>query len=145
METTIANVFQQAGYATGIFGKWHNGSQYPYHPLGRGFQEFYGYTHGHWGDYFSPPLDHNGERVQGKGFLCDDITDHALTFITQQREHPFFCYLPLNTPHSPMQVPDRFYDKFSRARMKLPTGDLDDHTAQHMPCAKTLIGMWDAC
>jgi arylsulfatase A-like enzyme len=127
-ETTIANVFQRAGYATGIFGKWHNGSQYPYHPRGRGFQEFYGYTHGHWGDYFSAPLDHNGEQVTGNGFLCDDITDHALAFMQQHQAKPFFCYVPLNTPHSPMQAPDRFYNKFSRERLKLPTGDLDDHT-----------------
>src|SRR5581483_2703256 len=41
-ETTIADVFRAAGYATGAFGKWHNGSQYPYHPLARGFQEYYG-------------------------------------------------------------------------------------------------------
>jgi arylsulfatase A-like enzyme len=127
-EKTIADLFHTAGYATGIFGKWHNGSQYPYHPRGRGFQDFFGYTHGHWGDYFSPPLDHNGEQVQGNGFLCDDITDHAMAFMQQHRAKPFFCYVPLNTPHSPMQVPDKFYEKFSRKQLKLPTGDLEDHT-----------------
>ena len=50
-ETTIANVFRLAGYKTGAFGKWHNGTQPPYHPNDRGFDEFYGFTSGHWGHY----------------------------------------------------------------------------------------------
>jgi arylsulfatase A-like enzyme len=54
-EQTLADRLHSAGYRTACFGKWHNGTQYPYHPLGRGFQEFYGFTSGHWGDYFSPP------------------------------------------------------------------------------------------
>ena len=111
-ETTIADLFKANGYATGAFGKWHNGTQPPYHPNNRGFDEFYGFTSGHWGHYFSPPLDHNGKRVRGKGFIVDDFTDHALAFIEANRERPFFCYVPFNTPHSPMMVPDRFYAKF---------------------------------
>jgi arylsulfatase A-like enzyme len=118
-ERTIAEVFKQAGYATGAFGKWHNGSQWPYHPNARGFDEYYGFTSGHWGDYFSPPLEHNGQPVRGAGFLADDLTDHALAFIEAKRVQPFFCYLPLNTPHSPMQVPDRFFAKFQNADLKL--------------------------
>ena len=55
-EKTIAEAFKAAGYATGAFGKWHNGSQWPYHPLARGFDEYVGYTSGHWGEYFDPPL-----------------------------------------------------------------------------------------
>jgi arylsulfatase A-like enzyme len=110
-ERTMAEVFKAAGYATGIFGKWHNGSQYPYHPNARGFDEFYGFTSGHWGDYFSPPLEHNGEFVQGNGYTADDFTDHALTFVEKHRDRPFFCYVAFNTPHSPMQVPDRWYDR----------------------------------
>src|SRR2546426_10254221 len=51
-ETTVAQSFRAAGYATGAFGKWHNGSQFPYHPNARGFDEFYGFTSGHWGQYF---------------------------------------------------------------------------------------------
>ncbi len=111
-ETTIADLFQASGYATGAFGKWHNGTQPPYHPNQRGFEEFYGFTSGHWGHYFSPPLDHNGRRVRGQGFIVDDVTDHALAFIKANQTQPFFCYVPYNTPHSPMMVPDRFYDKF---------------------------------
>ncbi|MCR9294560.1 MAG: arylsulfatase [bacterium] len=112
-ETTIADIFQAEGYATGCFGKWHNGTQPPYHPNNRGFDEFYGFTSGHWGHYFSPPLDHNGERVRGNGYVVDDFTEHAMAFIEANRERPFFCYLPYNTPHSPMMVADEFYDRFA--------------------------------
>ncbi len=111
-ETTIANVFKTARYATGAFGKWHNGTQAPYHPNDRGFDEFYGFTSGHWGHYFSPPLDHNRKRVRGKGYVVDDFTNHALRFIQQHQDQPFFCYLPYNTPHSPMMIDDQFYQKF---------------------------------
>src|SRR6476620_1702756 len=58
-ERTFAEAFKAAGYATGAFGKWHNGLQSPYHPNDRGFDEYYGFCSGHWGDYFSPPLRHN--------------------------------------------------------------------------------------
>jgi arylsulfatase A-like enzyme len=118
-EKTIADTFKAAGYATGAFGKWHNGTQYPYYPNARGFDEFYGFTSGHWGTYFDPPLGHNGKPVQGKGFIIDDLTDHAMQFITDNKSRPFFCYVPFNTPHSPMQVPDRFYQKFAQADLKL--------------------------
>ena len=110
-EITLADRLKQAGYATGAFGKWHNGSQYPYHPNARGFDEFYGFCSGHWGDYFSPPLEHNGIKVQGKGFVADDFTDHAIEFIEQHTTKPFFCYVAFNTPHSPMQVPDAYWDR----------------------------------
>lgn len=111
-ETTIGDVFKQAGYATAAYGKWHNGMQAPYHPNSRGFDDFYGFCSGHWGNYFSPMLEHNGEIVTGNGFLTDDLTDHALQFIESHQEEPFFLYLPFNTPHSPMQVPDQYWDKF---------------------------------
>ena len=111
-EVTFADIFRAAGYATGCFGKWHNGSQYPYHPNGRGFQEYYGFCCGHWGHYFDPLLEHNGEEVRGKGFIADDLTDKAIAFIAANRDRPFLCYIPYNTPHSPFQVPDRNYDKF---------------------------------
>ena len=61
-EVTVADVFRGAGYGTGAFGKWHNGMQYPYHPNGRGFDEYYGFCSGHWGNYFSPLLERNGEK-----------------------------------------------------------------------------------
>ena len=113
-EMTIADTFQAGGYATAAFGKWHNGMQYPYHPCGRGFDQFYGFCSGHWGNYFSPPLEQNGKLVQGDGFVIDDFTNKAIDFIEANHKagKPFFAYLPYNTPHSPMQVPDRFWNKF---------------------------------
>lgn len=124
-ETTIADLFQKAGYATGCFGKWHNGTQPPLHPNDRGFDEFYGFTSGHWGHYFDPPLDHNRQRVRGKGYVADDFTNHAIRFIDDNRNRPFFCYLPFNTPHSPMMVADRFYDKFDGVDPNLKHRDPD--------------------
>lgn len=124
-ETTIADVFQQAGYATGAFGKWHNGTQSPYHPNDRGFDEYYGFTSGHWGYYFSPPLDHNGKRVRGRGYVVDDFTDQAISFIEANRESPFFCYIPYNTPHSPMMISERYYGKFRDADLERRNRDPD--------------------
>lgn len=111
-ERTIADLFRAAGYRTGIFGKWHNGSQWPYHPNARGFEEFYGFTSGHWGEYFDPPLEHNGRFVRGRGYIADDFTERAMAFIEANRRRPFFCYLAFNTPHSPFCVPDEFWNRF---------------------------------
>ncbi|MEO0453638.1 MAG: arylsulfatase [Verrucomicrobiota bacterium] len=114
-ETTIADLFKKAGYRTGIYGKWHNGMQFPYHPNGRGFDEFYGFASGHWGHYFDPMLEHNGKVVKGKGFIIDDFTDKAIAFMEASHAEgaPFFVYLPYNTPHSPMQVPDEYWERFA--------------------------------
>ncbi|HKL20853.1 MAG TPA: sulfatase-like hydrolase/transferase, partial [Tichowtungia sp.] len=84
---------------------------FPYHPNARGFDEFYGFCSGHWGNYFSPMLDHNGQMVTGNGFLPDDLTERAIEFIETHQESPFFVYLPYNTPHSPMQMPDEWWDR----------------------------------
>jgi arylsulfatase A-like enzyme len=119
-ETTIADVFKASGYSTGIYGKWHSGSQYPYHPLGRGFDDFYGFTSGHWGLYFSPMIEHNGEMTRGNGYLPDDCTDKALAFAGKAvgEDKPFFILLAYNTPHSPMQVPDAYWAKFENSDVK---------------------------
>ncbi|MCM8532743.1 MAG: sulfatase-like hydrolase/transferase, partial [Lentisphaeraceae bacterium] len=118
-EVTIADTFKKAGYNTAAFGKWHSGMQYPYHPNGRGFDEYYGFCSGHWGNYFDPVLEHNGKIVKGKGFLVDDLTDRAMNYIEKNKEKPFFVYLPYNTPHSPMQVPDRWWYKFKDKELKM--------------------------
>jgi arylsulfatase A-like enzyme len=122
-EKTIAETFNAAGYATGAFGKWHNGSQFPYHPNARGFDEYYGFTSGHWGLYFNPELDHNGTLVRGSGYITDDLTNHAIDFIIQNKDRPFFCYLPLNTPHSPMEVPDQYYERFAHVNPEMRARD----------------------
>jgi arylsulfatase A-like enzyme len=134
-EKTIADTFKAAGYATGAFGKWHNGTQYPYHPNGRGFDEFYGFCSGHWGNYFDPILEHNGKIVRGKGYIIDDLTDHALAFIERNRTRPFFCYLPYNTPHSPMQVPDRFFDRLKDSPLRMRNRDPEKEELEKTRCA----------
>ena len=106
-EKIISNYFKEKSYSTGLFGKWHNGSQPPYHPNSRGFDEFYGFTSGHWGNYFDPILERNGELVRGKGYINDDITNNAISYIKNSSK-PFFTFISYNTPHSPMQVPDKY-------------------------------------
>lgn len=118
-ETTIADVFKKAGYATAAYGKWHNGMQPPYHPNARGFDDFYGFCSGHWGNYFSPMFEHNGKIVKGNGFVVDDFTDRGMAFMEQNKHKPFFLYMAYNTPHSPMQVPDRWWNKFENKEMEM--------------------------
>ena len=134
-ESTIADTFRAAGYATAAFGKWHNGMQPPYHPNGRGFDEFYGFCSGHWGDYFNPPLEHNGRLVRGNGFVIDDFTDRAIAFIEKHRDRPFFVYLPFNTPHSPMQVPDRWWNKFKDKQLAMHNREPGRESIPHVRAA----------
>ncbi len=111
-EVTLAEALKQAGYATGLFGKWHNGAHYPHDPNGQGFDEFLGFSAGHWNNYFDTHLIHNGKRVETEGYINDVLTDAAMAFIDQHKDGPFFVYLPYNTPHSPFQVPDQYFNKY---------------------------------
>ena len=111
-EHTFAESFKAAGYVTGIFGKWHNGSQWPYHPLARGFDNFWGYTSGHWGEYFDAPLEHNGVMERTHGYIVDVLTDKAVQFIERNKAKPFVCYVPFTTPHSPFSVPPADWARF---------------------------------
>lgn len=111
-EVTLAELFKKAGYATGAFGKWHNGAHYPENPQGQGFQEFLGFCGGHWTNYFNTTLQHNGNEVKTNGYITDVLTEAALGFITQNKDKPFFCYIPYNAPHGPFQVPDSFFTKY---------------------------------
>lgn len=125
-EKTLADAFKAAGYATGAFGKWHNGSQWPYHPRARGFDEYYGHTSGHWGEYVDPPLEHDGRPRREKGYIVDLCVDRALDFVERNRAKPFLCYVPFTTPHSPWRAPDEDW-----ARWK------DKAIAQPVPKEKT--------
>jgi arylsulfatase A-like enzyme len=132
-EKTIADTFHGAGYATAAFGKWHNGSQWPYHPVARGFDEYFGHTAGHWGEYFNAPLeDSHGHMVRTEGYIADVCTDRALDFIERNRRRPFFCYVPFTTPHSPWAVPDAYWqrlkDKPVAQRATLPDQENLDET-----------------
>ena len=111
-ETTLAEVFKANGYATGCFGKWHNGSHYPQNPLGQGFDEFTGFCAGHWNNYFEPFIETNGKQIQASGYLTDILTDSAMSFVRRNKNRPFFCYVPFNTPHTPFIVPQKYFDKY---------------------------------
>ncbi|MEM9672116.1 MAG: arylsulfatase [Bacteroidota bacterium] len=121
-EVTIAEYLKKVGYATGCFGKWHNGSNYPFDPTGQGFDEFWGFTDGIIRNYFNTRLKHNTEVVETKGYLTDFFTDKAVNFIKENQSSPFFCYLPYNVPHTPIQVDDSLFQKYQAK-------GIDDYTA----------------
>lgn len=111
-EYTLAEVLKDNGYATGYFGKWHNGAHHPYHPMSQGFDEFFGFTAGHWNRYFDPELEDNGRMVRTRGYIADIFTDRAIRYIREQKNGPFLCYLAYNTPHSPFLVPDEYFNRY---------------------------------
>ncbi len=140
-ETTLAEILKKAGYRTAAYGKWHNGTQPPYHPNSKGFQDFYGFASGHWGNYFSPMLEHNGQPVDGNGFLVDDLTEHGLSFIEKNQDDPFFLYLPFNTPHSPMQVPDEYWDRFKDKDLTMYSDEEDAKNTENINFNKAALAM----
>ena len=143
-ESTLANHLQAVGYTTGIFGKWHNGSQWPYHPNARGFHHFFGYTAGHWGEYFNPELETNGKLSRKQGYIVDLCTDAALQFIEKNQANPFLCYIPFTTPHSPWSAPAHDWDRWKHREINQkatrPEAEIPDETR----CALAMIENQDA-
>jgi len=119
-EITLAEVLQDAGYTTGAFGKWHNGAHWPNHPNAQGFDDFVGFCGGHWNTYFDPVLQRNGVPVATNGFIADTLTDEALAFLERNRDHPFFCFVPYNTPHTPAIVPPEDWERWSDREEEVP-------------------------
>ncbi len=111
-EVTIAEVLKDNGYVTGCFGKWHNGRYYLQHPNRQGFDEYVGFPVGHLGYYFDAFYLQNDEEIKSEGYTSDYFTDRALSFIEQNRNVPFMCYVPYNVPHSPFQVPEKYFSKY---------------------------------
>ena len=136
-ETTMGEVFQQAGYKTAAYGKWHNGMQYPYHPNGRGFEDYYGFCSGHWGNYHSPMLEHNGQIVKGEGFIIDDFTDHGLDFMEANKDQPFLLYLPFNTPHTPFQAPGEYWERYKDKDIEM----LSDHERENLEHTRAALAL----
>lgn len=124
-EVTIAEMLKQADYQTGIFGKWHLGDNYPSRPQDQGFDESVIHLAGGMGQvgdfttyfngdrsYFDPILWHNGEQEAYTGYCSDIFTNQAIRFIEKSKSDPFFCYLSFNAPHTPLQVPQEYYDRY---------------------------------
>ncbi|MBN1290858.1 MAG: arylsulfatase [Candidatus Latescibacteria bacterium] len=119
-EVTIAEMLRDAGYATGIFGKWHLGDNYPLRPSEQGFGESLVHNGGGIGQpsdppgnmYFDPILKHNNVDKKYSGYCTDIFTDGAIGFIRQNRDKPFFVYLATNAPHTPLQISDEYMQPY---------------------------------
>ena len=116
-ETTIANRLKAAGYRTALFGKWHLGYADRFHPLERGFDEFFGFlAGGH--TYFerggpnNPLLDGRKPVSEAPPYLTDALADRAVDFIKRHRSQPFFLYLAFNAVHTPMHATDKYLKRF---------------------------------
>lgn len=121
-EVTMGQVFKDAGYATGMFGKWHLGDNYPYRPEDRGYTEVMrhggggvGQTPDYWDNaYFDGSYWHNGTPEAVKGFCTDVFFDYAKRFIKSQKDSgkPFLAYIATNAPHGPMHSPEEFSEPY---------------------------------
>jgi arylsulfatase A-like enzyme len=108
-EFTIAEMLRQAGYHTGIIGKWHLGYDTKFHPMTQGFDEFHGFLggnvdyHTHVAGYGLKQLDWwQGKKIENEsGYTTDLLTKHASDFITLNKEKPFFLYLAHAAAHDP--------------------------------------------
>ena len=133
-ETTMGEIFQANGYRTALIGKWHLGHNYPYRPMDRGFEEWFGIgdcglaaTSDYWGnDRFDDHYLHNGEWQAVPGFNTDVFFDHAMEFMRRKDKRPFFLYLATNVPHFPWNVRTEWLKPF--AAHALPK-DLDNFYA----------------
>ena len=138
-EKTLADALKAAGYATGAFGKWHNGSQWPYHPMARGFDTYFGHTSGHWGEYFDAPLEQVGKMIRTKGYIVDVCTDQALKFIDENKQKPFFCYVPFTTPHSPWAAPEKDWARMKNLPITQRATESNKEVADETRCALAMI------
>ncbi len=122
---TLADVFDDHGYRTGIFGKWHLGDTFPYRPEDRGFEETLWFPSSHinstpdvWdNDYFDDTYRRDGQLVPYEGYCTDVFFTEAMKWMEQQieDEEPFFVYLPTNAPHTPYWLPQQDRDELAAA------------------------------
>ena len=115
-EKTIANLFAENGYVTGMVGKWHLGDNAPHRPQDRGFQDVVwhrcggiGQASDYWGnDYFDDTYERNGKFEKFEGYCTDVWFREGMRFVEENKERPFFLYLALNAPHGPYRVPEKW-------------------------------------
>ena len=108
---TLPQLLKKAGYATGIFGKWHLGAEGGYRPERRGFDVSVTTVGDTQDSHFDPVLLHNGVRREHQGFREDILFDEAISFIASNRNQSFFCYLPTYSPHAPLVAPKSYVDR----------------------------------
>ncbi len=124
-EITLADALKPLGLRTGLMGKWHLGGAPECRPDRRGFDESFGFLNGcvdyyshifYWGvkGNIDPMHDlwRDGGEVWADGhFIHDLITQNAVRFIQENRERPFFLYVPFNAPHYPMHAPPEYRER----------------------------------
>ncbi len=154
-EITLAEILEKNNYETGIFGKWHLGDNYPFRPTDQGFNESLIHLSGGIGQvgdftnyyagnrsYFDPVLWHNNQQKKYDGYCSDIFTEEAIKFIEKNKSDQFFCYLSFNAPHTPLQVPEKYYDLYKNIdpslipqleKIKMSQKDIND--------AKKIYGM----
>ncbi|EMI17112.1 N-acetylgalactosamine-6-sulfate sulfatase (GALNS) [Rhodopirellula maiorica SM1] len=119
-EKTVANLFAENGYATGMVGKWHLGDNAPHRPQDRGFQDVLwhrcggvGQASDHWGnDYFDDIYERNGKFEPFEGYCTDVWFREGIRFVNENKDKPFFLYLALNAPHGPYRVPPEWAEPY---------------------------------
>ncbi len=127
-EVTMADVFAASGYRTGAFGKWHLGDNYPARPQDRGFHETVvhggggvGQTPDFWGnDYFDDIYWCNGRPKKYQGYCTDVFFTEGLRFIEENKDRPFFCYIPTNAAHGPYNVAPSYAAPYRGAKIPNP-------------------------
>lgn len=109
---TLAQVLKDAGYATGIFGKWHLGHEGAYRPENRGFDEALTTVEDTQRSHFDPVMLKNGEEIQTEGYRTDILFEKAIDFIDRNSDGSFFCYIPTYSPHAPLVAPEEYVDPY---------------------------------
>ncbi len=120
-ETTVADRLKAAGYATGLIGKWHQGEEEQFHPLHRGFTEFFGFLPGAHSylkseDATRGPIYRGRQKVEIEGYLTDVLAKEASAFIDRHKKGPFFLYLAFNAVHTPLEAPEALVKKFPHVK-----------------------------